>query len=338
MSEEKDNSLDEKLMKHEYDGIQELDNDLPNWWVALFYITILIAIVYMVKYHVIGDGKIMEQVYAEQTAEIQKRRADALANYEKLPEADKQAFLASKGVSLFAKNCAICHGNNGEGTVGPNLTDNYAIHGYDNAAFEKVIRDGVLAKGMPEWTTKMSDFEIKAVTAYVGSLTGTNVANGKAKQGYDISKGAESYNAEIAAEQKKADEEKARLAAEAEAAKKSGVKVLSPAEKLAAMSPEDQKAFLMKEGKAQYSAKCFACHGPTGGGTIGPNLTDNHLKHGTTKADMEQVVIKGVPGTAMSAWKGQMTDVQIKAVTEYIWSLKGTNVAGGKAPEGTEIK
>ena len=325
----------DKLMHHNFDGIQELDNDLPSWWVSLFYVCIAFSIVYMGYYHGYKDGNMMETEYKAEVAKLEQKRADILKNYEQLPEAEKQAFLASKGTSLYQKNCSICHGNNAEGTVGPNLTDSFAIHAYDKAGLEKVIRNGVLAKGMPEWSSKMSDFEIKSVTAYINSLIGTNVP-GKAKQGFDISKGAESYNAEKLALEKEQAAKEARLLAEAEAAKKSGVKILTEAEKLAAMPVAEQKAYLLKIGQAQF-VNCVACHGAQGQGTIGPNLTDNFLKHGTTKEDMLRVIKKGIPGTAMAAWEAQLGEVKSKALAEYVWSLKGKNVKG-KAAEGKEVK
>lgn len=182
MSAEKD----PLLIDHEIDGIQELDNLLPRWWVWLFYLSIAFAVVYMLYYHVFdwGDPSLVkykkEMAHAQAQLELMRGdEPDPLANPE--PSADP-AVLAS-GASLFARNCMICHGDKGQGGIGPNLTDDYFIHGGTFADKVHVIREGVPAKGMIPWKTTLKPDEILAVASHVNSLVGTNPANPKAPEG-----------------------------------------------------------------------------------------------------------------------------------------------------------
>lgn len=170
---------------HDFDGIQEYDNDLPPWWKAMFYVSIVFAVGYMLHFHVFRTGALQEEEYKmemEQAALFAAKNADdpnAVTNYEVLTEA---AALES-GKSIFNTNCAACHGQEGQGTVGPNLTDEYWLHGGDVNDIFKTVKYGVPAKGMVPWQGKLTKDQILEVSSYILSLQGTNPANAKEPQG-----------------------------------------------------------------------------------------------------------------------------------------------------------
>ena len=281
MTDEKD-----VLMDHDYDGIQELDNDLPPWWLWLFYITIAWAVIYMIHYHVLRTGdsqiteyhkemdpnwtpaqdarqagsglfyhspfynskgdmtprlrqerKLAELKAAEEKAKLAAadkgeesatgsaditslsfdellkaamRKADP-ANLEKLQTAFPEIYASldqkpaegagsskpaepkiealtdaaslGEGKAIYTKNCASCHGNEGQGGIGPNFTDDYWLHGAGMNNVVHTINNGVPAKGMISWKPILKEDEILKVASYILSLHGTNPPNPKKPQG-----------------------------------------------------------------------------------------------------------------------------------------------------------
>ncbi len=173
---------------HEVDGIQEYDNKLPNWWLYTLYGAILFAAVYWFHYHVaeFGEGPEaqykaeMEKVAAEQAAKI---KAAGAVTPEALAALVKDKTTVEQGKQVFTTTCASCHRNDGGGVVGPNLTDEFWLHGGSPEKVYKTIKDGVADKGMPAWMPVLGPDRTSAVTAYVLSIRGTNVAGGKAPQG-----------------------------------------------------------------------------------------------------------------------------------------------------------
>jgi cytochrome c oxidase cbb3-type subunit 3 len=172
---------------HDFDGIRELDNRIPPWFNLLFLGTIVIAFVYMLDYHVLKISPLMESEYiAEvQAAEVQKRIALAADG-----EIDENALVALKddaslklGAENFQKFCISCHGPQGGGIVGPNLTDKYWIHGGGIKNVYATIKAGVPAKGMISWQLVFSQKQIQQLASYVLSLQGTNPPGGKAPEG-----------------------------------------------------------------------------------------------------------------------------------------------------------
>ena len=168
------------LLDHEYDGIQELDNQLPRWWVWLFYITIIYAAVYLVYYHVsrTGDSSVAE--YAKEMKAGEEIKAGAMGKFEAsiatLQPSTDTVMLAA-GQATYTKFCAPCHRADGGGLVGPNLTDDYWIHGSTYADSVKVIWDGVPAKGMITWKTVLKPDEIQSVASYIYTLRGAKLAS-----------------------------------------------------------------------------------------------------------------------------------------------------------------
>jgi len=257
----------DRLLEHDYDGIQELDNDLPPWWLWLFYISIVYGVIYMIHYHVTGTGDLSaveymkemnpnrteaqgipgpgmslgyQSPFAGNTGEMTPQMWAAFENYvgpkvefqtlvmeamrrataddqEKLKTAFPDAWktltegggsiapaqaapLASAaanlnftrltdaasldaGQRLFVTNCASCHGAEGQGGIGPNMTDNYYIHGGQINQLAATIINGVPIKGMISWKGILTDEQINQVASYMMSLRGTNPPNPKAPQG-----------------------------------------------------------------------------------------------------------------------------------------------------------
>ncbi len=167
------------LLDHEYDGIQELDNKLPRWWVWLFYITIIYSAVYLVYYHVSRSGDLQAAEYDKEMKIGEQIKNAAMGKFESTittlqPATD--AALLEAGHQAYVKFCAPCHRVDGGGLVGPNLTDDYWIHGSSYADTVKVIWDGVPAKGMITWKTMLKPEEIQAVASYIYTLRGAKLA------------------------------------------------------------------------------------------------------------------------------------------------------------------
>ncbi|MHA4808610.1 cbb3-type cytochrome c oxidase N-terminal domain-containing protein [Flavitalea flava] len=182
---EQEISLD---LGHDYDGIRELDNRLPPWWLYGFYCTILFACVYMWRYHVSHSAPSSSEEYqiAMQQAEIQKTAylKKAANNIDEnsvklLTGADQLA----PGKAIFESTCFPCHGKAGEGGVGPNLTDEYWLHGGSIQEIFKTIKYGWPEKGMKSWKDDYSPSQIAQITSYVKSLGGTHPPNPKPPQG-----------------------------------------------------------------------------------------------------------------------------------------------------------
>jgi len=173
---------------HEYDGIRELDNSLPPWWLWLFYGTIIWAAVYLWYYHVSDKGPSQEQEYiaAMEMGEAEKAKflatqADAI-DEKTVTLLTAEADLA-EGKEIYTANCLVCHGANGEGTVGPNFTDKYWIHGGSINNLFTTIKYGVPEKGMISWKSQLRPGAMQKVASYILSLQGTNPPNQKAPQG-----------------------------------------------------------------------------------------------------------------------------------------------------------
>lgn len=179
------------MMEHKFDGIAELDNPTPAWFMVLFYGTIIFAVIYMFSYHVFGFGKLQEEEYA---MELQQAEADKIAFLQKPGSAGKQVNennvaqstdkdVLLKGAALFKTVCTPCHGEHGEGGVGPNLTDEYWLHGGTIKEVFKTIKYGVPEKGMVAWEKSMNAKQISDIASYVLSLQGSHPAGAKAPQG-----------------------------------------------------------------------------------------------------------------------------------------------------------
>jgi cytochrome c oxidase cbb3-type subunit 3 len=179
---------EEITFHHSYDGIRELDNSLPPWWVNMFLITIVWAVGYMYFYHWGGSDWSSKKEYEMEMEQAKKQVAMALVGKanavdESNVTALTDASAISEGEMTFKSVCAACHGQKGEGTVGPNFTDEYWIHGGGIKNVFKTIKYGVPEKGMISWQSQLKPSDIQKVASYILTLKGTNPPNPKAPQG-----------------------------------------------------------------------------------------------------------------------------------------------------------
>ncbi len=179
------------LMEHSYDGIQELDNHLPPWWKWLFYVTIIWGVIYGVGHHFIDWFPLQEEEYA---IEMEEANAFKLAQQSANKEAGgfdettlvytADAAMIEAGQKTYGRNCVACHGAVGQGNaIGPNLVDNYWLHGGDIKNVFTSISEGIPNKGMISWKSQLSPTDIRDVSIYIISLVGSNPADAKAPQG-----------------------------------------------------------------------------------------------------------------------------------------------------------
>lgn len=176
------------MLDHNYDGIRELDNSLPPWWVAMFYITIAFAVVYMAYYHFSGAGPSSKDEYDIQMAQAQEEVDLFLSK--QANKVDENSVVAltdanelALGKTIYDANCVACHGAAGEGGIGPNMTDDYWINGGSIKDMFKTIKNGVTEKGMQAWGNQLRPLDMQRVASYIKTMRGTNPPNGKAPQG-----------------------------------------------------------------------------------------------------------------------------------------------------------
>lgn len=182
------------LDDHDYDGIHELDNSLPPWLNYIFVVTFIFAVVYFI-FHFFNISPTQDELYAKSVAnaeiELAAYRAQSSDFYdENSVVVDNSAGVVNAGKTTFTQYCVACHGNVGEGGVGPNLTDNYWLHGGTINDLFKTVKYGVQEKGMASWKDILSPKQIFEVTNYIKTLNGTNPPNAKEPQGTLINEGA----------------------------------------------------------------------------------------------------------------------------------------------------
>ncbi|MCU7551935.1 c-type cytochrome [Chitinophagaceae bacterium LB-8] len=175
------------LLDHDYDGIKELDNSLPPWWKYGFYLTIILAVIYLLRFHVFKTGPTPEEEYRTEmsmaAAQLEEYRKQSNDNVDEKTVTMADAAGIAEGKKIFGQSCFPCHGANGEGGVGPNLTDDYWLHGGRINDVFKTIKFGVPDKGMQAWEKTFSPSQIKNLASFIKSIKGTKPANAKAPQG-----------------------------------------------------------------------------------------------------------------------------------------------------------
>lgn len=179
----------EVMTDHEYDGIKELDNHLPPWWVWLGYLTIIFAVVYSTYYWWTDMGLTQEQEWAQEMAYAKAQKEESAkklqsefdeTNVKIITDAAKLA----EGKDIYMKNCVACHLADGGGTIGPNLADKFFIHGSSSTDMYKIIRDGVIEKGMLSWKNQYSPYQIQNIMSYIKTeIEGRTPASPKDPQG-----------------------------------------------------------------------------------------------------------------------------------------------------------
>lgn len=178
----------EIILDHDYDGIKELDNDLPPWWVYMFYATIIFAVVYLARFHVFDDYT-QKTEYEQEVAEAKIAIEEYKKTAKNLIDANSVVMLTDAadlkaGESIFATTCVACHLSDGGGSIGPNLTDKYWILGGDIKSIYKTISEGGRdGKGMIAWKQSLKPVEMAQVSSFILTLQGTTPANPKDPEG-----------------------------------------------------------------------------------------------------------------------------------------------------------
>ena len=180
-----------ELTGHSYDGIEEYDNPLPGWWSTIFALSAVFAVFYVVYYHFGDEGLDDISSYDAEAAEVMELRFGQLGTL----TADRATLLKYKddkkwlppGRAAFQVHCVSCHGKDGGGLVGVNLTDDHYKNITNIEDIVKVIQEGAAGGAMPSWKNRITNVNQLVLTAaYVASLRGTNVPGGKAPEGKPI--------------------------------------------------------------------------------------------------------------------------------------------------------
>lgn len=183
-----DSGDSDDLLDHEYDGIREYDNPLPRWWVSVFWASFVFSLGYAFHYHLSGNG-----ISAVSSYEQEERIARAEKSKRALAEAPSENALAiltqdselMESAQLeYEKRCSPCHAAEGQGLIGPNLTDDYWLNGQGTLMdIYAVVSRGVPAKGMPAWQDQLSAGDLRKLTALIGTLRGKSLS-GKGPEGH----------------------------------------------------------------------------------------------------------------------------------------------------------
>lgn len=180
-----------RLMAHSYDGIQEFDNPLPGWWRAIFWGSIVFAAGYWVWFHVGHWGTTPDQTYNLALSEYNDKRSLREAaeaknvNEEMLARNSHDPAVIEHGAQIFASRCVSCHTADGHGLIGPNLTDNYQIHGSTRMDIFNTVKNGAPGTAMLAWGEQMAATDVVSVASFVITLRGKNVP-GKEPQGNPV--------------------------------------------------------------------------------------------------------------------------------------------------------
>jgi len=173
---------------HEYDGIEECDNQLPRWWLATFIGAVIFAAGYWLYFHSMQKGELASTRHARQVREAiaeEARRIQEAGEItpEMLVTLSKDVGTLERGKETFTQACVTCHADGGKGNIGPNLTDGHWLHGAEPMEIYATVKDGFLPKQMPAWGKQLGEERVRAVVAYVISLKNSNAPDGKAPQG-----------------------------------------------------------------------------------------------------------------------------------------------------------
>jgi cytochrome c oxidase cbb3-type subunit 3 len=180
---------EDRVLDHEYDGIHEYDNPMPRWWLNVLYATIVFSVLYLLNFiPAVGEGPGRIANYEADMARAREARAAEAAKAgpvtaEALLALTRDATAMSQARERFQSTCAPCHRADGGGNIGPNLTDDFWIHGGSPVQIAATVTHGVPEKGMPPWGPVLKPAELSAVVAYVTTLRGTHPAHPKEPQG-----------------------------------------------------------------------------------------------------------------------------------------------------------
>jgi len=189
MSSQPPSESDGPLLDHDYDGIQEYDYPVPGWLMVMFSAAVVFSLGYVV-YYGFNLGPSLQSEYLQESKVLEAQWAEYYAEHPLVPPSTAELVAAAQDPNLleagrqqFAKSCAPCHGERAEGLIGPNLTDEFWLHGGKLTEIYATVVTGVTNKGMPPWGRALAPQQLQAVVAYLRTLQGTNPAGGKPPQG-----------------------------------------------------------------------------------------------------------------------------------------------------------
>lgn len=176
------------MLDHDYDGVHELDNNLPPWWKGVFYASIVFAPFYLYFNHFADNATSTTEQYVIEMEQAKDEVKAYLATQQNTVDETTVTLLADadalgKGEAIYQSKCAVCHGKLGEGGIGPNLTDEYWLHGGTINDVFRTIKQGVPEKGMIAWKNDLRPRDMQEVASFIKSISGTNPPNGKEPQG-----------------------------------------------------------------------------------------------------------------------------------------------------------
>ncbi|MBT3526515.1 MAG: nitrogen fixation protein FixP [Bdellovibrionales bacterium] len=177
-----------KLLDHDYDGIKELNNPLPAWWTWTFILTVVFSVIYFYYYHVMSGPSLQDEYRQgmekiQQAKQIEAKETISFTDEDFSAAGSDPTTLKLAGIA-FKGQCAVCHGPEGQGGIGPNLTDNFWLNSDGSpSGIYTSIASGVLAKGMPAWKDKLSAKEVMSLTVLITKMKGTTPSNPKMPQG-----------------------------------------------------------------------------------------------------------------------------------------------------------
>lgn len=180
-----------RLLEHAYDGIREYDNPLPGWWSAIFWVTIVFSVGYGIYYHIGRWGKTPADSYSVALANYEGQRgareqAEARSVSEDLLKKNSvEPAVLANGKKVFAARCVSCHADDGRGLIGPNLTDDFQLHGHSRMDILNTVKKGVPGTAMLAWGEQLPPADVIAVATYVTTLRGQNIP-GKAREGQPV--------------------------------------------------------------------------------------------------------------------------------------------------------
>lgn len=292
------------LLEHEYDGIQELDNDLPGWWLGLFYITIAIAVVYFAYYHLTNMGPLQAEEYElaidpEYKSERQAIGSGLLyhspyfsSDADLTPRQKALLALEAGPDGLFAQHMSD-YLNEYDADEGTTFSETFETYVGPKASSELLIMEAMLRADENQRSKLQKVFPDLWARASSGGATLTTA---------DL---ASTPSAET-----------------------------STTAVIAALSSESD----LNSGLDIFTKNCVSCHMASGGGGIGPNLTDDFWIHGAGMNNLVNIINTGVPSKGMITWRGVLKEKEIQQVASFILTLHGTNPSNPKSPQGDKVE
>ena len=298
------------------------DLSLPKTWTYPFFGIIVVSLLIVGKYAL--DHSEENAAFFAYHDKVKQEKLEAMAaasggtsssdgsDAVELPVRFTNDAALATGEKIFKQLCFSCHLMDGGGAVGPNLADDYFIHGPTYWDSVRIITEGVPEKGMVTWRGQLTEEQIEAVASYIWTFRGTSPAVSKEPQG-------KQYPEEVweldPSELNKEEEH------------------VPPA--IADVGEQSTEEAVLEKGAVVYATHCYPCHAADGGGLVAPNLTDEFYLHGATYKDAVAVVVEGVNGT--HAYKDRLDAEEVQAVVSYIMTLKGSTPAVPRAPEGDKV-